>query len=470
MKPIWALWASRAAVVLLLGLGLGCVSALAQAAPRGGYANGAPAQPDGGRLLVHVIEVKGVINPLTVRYLERALAGAERAGAGLLILQLDTPGGLDTSMREMTQAMLAARLPIVVYVAPAGARAASAGMFLALAAHVAAMAPGTNIGAAHPVAMGAQLDEVTAKKVSQDAAATARALAVQRGRSGEWAEKAVLESASLTAEEAVQHGLVDLLAVDFADLLAQLDGRPVSTALGSVTLSTRGAAAQTIPMNFAERLLHIITDPNIAYLLLILGLYGLIIEFQTPGFGLPGAVGVIALVLAFVALGSLPLNWAGLGLILLGVILLLVEVFSPGFGAVGTAGVVMFALGSLMLYRPFGPVSPVLPRISVNPWLVAGVTGATAALFFFAVGKGLRAQRIPVISDVRRRLVGAIGQATTDLAPVGTAQIGSELWTAVADEGQPIPAGTAIEVLAVEGIRLRVRRVAEALPKTEPGG
>lgn len=469
MKPAWVLWASRAAVVLLLSLGLGCAPELSQAAPPGGYAGGS-AQPNGGRPLIHVIQVTGVINPLTARYLERALAGAERAGAGLIVVQLDTPGGLDTSMREMTQAMLAARLPVVVYVAPPGARAASAGMFLALAAHVAAMAPGTNIGAAHPVAIGAQLDEVMAKKVSQDAAATARALAAQRGRSGEWAEKAVLESASLTAEEAVQHGLVDLLAVDFADLLAQLDGRPVITALGSVTLSTRGATAETIPMNFAERLLHVITDPNIAYLLLTLGLYGLIIEFQAPGFGLPGGVGVIALVLAFVALGSLPLNWAGLGLILLGVILLLVEVFSPGFGAVGTAGAVMFALGSLMLYRPFGPVSPALPAVSVNPWLVAGITGGTAAFIFFAVGKGLRAQRLPAINDLPRRLVGAAGQATTDLAPVGTAQIGSELWTAVADGPQPIPAGGEIEVLAVEGIRLRVRQATKSLPKAEPGG
>lgn len=470
MNPVQVAWVSQIAVVLLISLGLGFTPVSSAAALLGTHADVVGAQPTPGPPPVHVIEVKGVINPLTVRYFERALADAERQGAGLLVLQLDTPGGLDTSMREMTQALLAARIPVVVYVAPPGARAASAGMFLALAAHVAAMAPGTNIGAAHPVAFGAQLDEVTAKKVAQDAAATARSLAVQRGRNGEWAEKAVLESASLTAEEAQQHGLVDLVAVDMADLLAQLDGRPVITRLGSVTISTRGAATETIPMNFAERLLHIITDPNIAYLLLTLGLYGLIIEFQTPGFGLAGAVGVIALALAFVALGSLPLNWAGMGLILVGVILLLVELFSPGFGAVGTTGLIMFALGSLMLYRPFGPVSPVLPRVSVNPWLVAGITAGTAALIIFAVGKGLRAQRLPSISDVRRRLVGAVGLATTDLAPVGTAQIESELWTVVADGQQPIPAGTEIEVLAVEGVRLRVRPVAEAPPKAETGG
>jgi membrane-bound serine protease (ClpP class) len=440
-------------IICLVGLALGLTPALAQSQP-----------------MVHVIEIKGVINPLTARYLERALAEAEREAAGLLVMRLDTPGGLDTAMREMTQAMLAARVPVVVYVAPTGSRAASAGMFLALAAHVAAMAPGTNIGAAHPVALGGELDETMAQKVAQDAAATARALAAQRGRSTEWAEKAVLESISMTESEALERGLIDIIAVDLDNLLAQLDGREVITPAGLVTLHMRGVVVVAAPMNFAERLLHVITDPNIAYLLLILGMYALIIELQSPGFGLPGATGVIALALAFVALGNLPLNWAGLGLIVLGVILLLVEAFSPGFGVAGVAGLVMFALGSLMLYRPFFPVSPTLPAVTVNPWLVAAITGGTAALIFFAVSQGLKAQRAPAISDVPRRMMGAIGQATTDLAPVGAAQIGSELWTAVAEGSETIRAGEPVMVIAVEGITVRVRRVVQTLPDTQTGG
>ena len=439
-----------AGVFLIGGLALGLAMMAAQA-------QAAQGQPPP----IHVIEIKGVINPLTARYLERALAEAEREGAGLLVMRLDTPGGLDTAMREMTQAMLAARVPVAVYVAPPGARAASAGMFLTLASHVAAMAPGTNIGAAHPVSLGEQLqqDEVMATKVAQDAAATARALAVERGRNAEWAEKAVLDSASLTSAEALEHKVIDLIAVDMNDLLAQLDGRVVTTAAGEAILRTHGAAVVDVPMNFAEQLLHVITDPNIAFLLITLGLYALLIEFQAPGFGLPGAVGIIALALAFVAFGSLPLNWAGLGLIVLGIILLAVEAFSPGFGALGVSGLVMFALGALMLYQPFGPASPALPAVAVNPWLVAAITLTTGALVFFAVGKGLQAQRAPAISDVPRRMIGRTGQATIDLAPVGTAQIGSELWTAIANDGQPIQAGESVVVVAVEGITVRVRRV-----------
>jgi membrane-bound serine protease (ClpP class) len=408
---------------------------------------------------IHAIDVTGVINSLTARYLERALAEAEQAGAELLVMRLDTPGGLDTAMREMTQAMLAARVPVAVYVAPSGARAASAGMFLTLAAHVAAMAPGTNIGAAHPVSLGEQLDAVASEKAAQDAAATARTLALQRGRSAEWAEKAVLESVSLTSAEALDRGLIDIIAVDMNDLLAQLDGRAVTTAAGSVTLHTRGALVVDAPMNFAERLLHVITDPNIAYLLLTLGLYALLIEFQAPGFGLPGTVGVIALVLAFVAFGSLPLNWAGLGLIALGVILLIVEALSPGFGAAGVAGLIMFALGSLMLYQPIDPAAPTLPAVMVNPWLVALITTGTGAMILVAVRKAIQAQRAPAASDVPRRLVGLSGPVKTDLNPIGTAQIGSELWSAVAAGGEPIRAGEVVEVVAVDGLTLRVRRV-----------
>lgn len=453
--------AFRLTVLARLGAGVFLVGSLVMIAVQ---AQAAQSQPPP----IHMMEIKGVINPLTARYLERSLAEAEREGAGLLVMRLDTPGGLDTATREMTQTMLASRVPVIVYVTPPGARAASAGMFLTLASHVAVMAPGTNIGAAHPVSLGEQVqpDETMSNKIAQDAAATARALAAERGRNADWAEQAVLESKSLTSAEALELRVIDMIAVDMDDLLSQLDGRVVMTAAGEVTLHTRGAEVVDAPMNFAERLLHIITDPNIAFLLVTLGLYGLLIEFQTPGFGLPGAVGIIALVLSFVAFGSLPLNWAGLGLIALGIILLAVEVFSPGFGATGAAGLVMFALGALMLYRPFGPVAPTLPAVSINPWLVVAITGATGLLMLFVLRKGLQAQRAPAITDMQK-FIWMVGQATTDLTPIGTAQIGSELWTAVADGDQPIRAGERVMVVAVDGIMLRVRPAASALPKNE---
>jgi membrane-bound serine protease (ClpP class) len=430
----------------------------------------AMAQTQNESLPVHVIEIKGVINPLTARYLERALAEAEQAGAGALIVRLDSPGGLDTAMREMTQAMLSSRVPVIVYVAPSGARAASAGMFLTIASHVAAMAPGTNIGAASPVSLGGELDSVAYEKAVQDAAATARTLALQRGRSAAVAEKTVLDSVSLTSDEALEQGLIEIIAPDMTDLLRQLDGREVTTAAGSVTLNTEDAAVKDTPMNFAEQLLHVITDPNIAYLLLTLGLYALLIEFQAPGFGLPGAVGVIALVLAFVAFGSLPLNWAGIGLIVLGVILFIVEAASPGLGATGIAGLIFFALGSLMLYQPIGPASPIMPTVTVNPWLVAGVTVGTGVLFFWAVGNALKAQRAPAVSDVSQRLIGTIGEVTTEIAPYGTVQVGSELWSAVAEGEELIGAGERVEVIAVEGLVLKVRRITSVQSIHPTGG
>lgn len=298
-----------------------------------------------------------------------------------------------------------------------------------------------------------------AGKVAQDAAATVRALALERGRNPEWAEKAVLDSLSYTYAEALEHGLIDLIAVDLPDLLTQLDGRTVKTAAGAVTLQTADSTITETPMNFAERLLHLITDPNIAFLLLTLGLYGLIIEFQAPGFGLAGGVGVIALALAFVAFGSLPLNWAGVGLIVLGAILLAAEAFSPGFGAMGMAGVAMFALGALMLYRPFTPTAPSLPVVAVNPWLVATITGLTALLLLWVVRLGLKAQRLLPVTDIAHRLAGATGTAVTDLTPVGTAQIESELWTVVAEGAQPIRTGDKIVVTAMKGVTLQVRPV-----------
>ncbi len=461
---------TAARTLVLIGLTLGL--ALIQA-DHAGAATRAPTAGDRSPR-IHLIEVTGVINPLTTSYLQRALAEAERDSAELVIMRLDTPGGLDAAMREMTQVMLSSPVPVAVYVSPAGARAASAGMFLTLAAHVAAMAPGTNIGAAHPVALGAEVDETRMQKIAQDAAAMARSLAAARGRNPEWAERAVLDSISLTSAEALQHGLIDLVAADMDDLFVQLDGRLVNTVAGPVALRTAGAQTVPAPMNFAERLLHIVTDPNIAYLLLSLGAIALVIELQIPGFGLPGAVGVISLALAFVAFGSLPLNWAGIALIAPGILLIVVEVLSPGFGAPGLAGIAFFALGSLMLYRPFTPPTPTMPVVAVSPWLVGGVTASVTAFLFLAVGKGLRAQRLPVLSDAAQRLAGAEGFVRTEVGranAVGVVQIGSETWSAIADAAEdgalPIRVGERVAVVGVKGIALRVRRVGTPGPDTD---
>jgi membrane-bound serine protease (ClpP class) len=404
---------------------------------------------------VQVLTVRGVINPLTTSYLKRALQRAEAEGAAAVVLQLDTPGGLEGAMREMTQAILNSPLPVVVYVAPAGARATSAGLFITLAAHVAAMAPGTNIGAAHPVTLGGEVEPAMVDKMVSDAAATARALAQQRGRDPNWAEKAVRESVSMTASEARARGVVDLIAPDLETLLEGIDGRTVETTQGKVTLSTRGAGVVAVPMNLIEQLLHVITDPNLAYLLLVLGMWALIIEFQEPGVLVPGISGAIMLVLAFAALGSLPLNWAGVAFLILAAILLVAELYEPDFGVLGVGSLVAFVLGSLLLFRPFVPPSPVMPAVEVNPWLVAATVGGMAALACLALGAGLRAQRIPALGGPGR-LVGQRGWATTDLTPEGTVQVGGELWTATAEE-VPIAAGEAVEVIAVERVKLRVR-------------
>lgn len=260
---------------------------------------------------VQVMMIDGVINALTERYLAEGLRDAARAQAELVVVRLNTPGGLVTSTRTMTEAILTAPVPVAVYVSPPGARAASAGMFLTLAGHIAAMAPGTNIGAAHPVGLGGRMDPVATEKLVNDAAAMARAFATARQRNAEWAERAVRESVSISATEALEHGVIDLLASDLDELLRRLDGRDIVTVSGSVTIRTAGATVVERSMSLPSRLLQAVTDPNIAYLLFTVGIIGLIAELYNPGVLLPGILGAISLIVAFVAFGSLPINWAG---------------------------------------------------------------------------------------------------------------------------------------------------------------
>src|SRR3989475_1144179 len=299
---------------------------------------------------VATVVIDGVISPVTLRLIESALTRAKAGGAQALVIQLDTPGGLERSMRAICQRLLNAEIPVVVWVGPTGARAASAGVFITMAAHVAAMAPATNIGAAHPVSVGGSVDKESMRKVENDAAAFIRTIALEGGGSGGWGEKAVRQSVSVTERAAVRLKVVDFLADSIPDLLTKLDGRTVKTSQGPVTLATREAVAKPIEIGFRDRVLAVITDPNVAYVLMMLGTLGLIFELSTPGAVLPGVIGGISLILAFFAFQSLPINFAGLLLILFAIVLFIAEVKVTSHGVLAIGGIVAMAPGSLMLY------------------------------------------------------------------------------------------------------------------------
>ena len=396
---------------------------------------------------VSTIKLEGVISPVTVRLVEAALARAQAERAGALVIELDTPGGLERSMRAICQRLLNAEVPVIVYVAPTGARAASAGVFITMAAHVAAMAPATNIGAAHPVALSGGVDKESMKKIENDAAAFARTIAVERGRNAEWAEKAVRQSVSVTEREAVKLKVVDLVADSLPDLLDKIDGRVVKTVKGPVTLATRGAAVKPIDIGFRDRLLNVITDPNVAYILMMLGMLGLFFELSNPGVVLPGVIGGISLILAFFALQTLPINYAGLLLILFGIALLIAEIKVVSHGILAMGGIVAMALGSLMLYE--APEAGF--RVS---WLVIIPTVAVSAgIFLFALTAGVRAlARRPQLGA--EALVGATGTAYGALAGEGQIKLQGEIWRAVTE--RPIADGTPVRVVGVDGLTLRV--------------
>ncbi|HEY63993.1 MAG TPA: nodulation protein NfeD [Caldilineae bacterium] len=405
--------------------------------------------------LIMVLEVRGVIDPVVAQYVERGIRAAHDENASLVVIQLDTPGGLDTAMRKIVQAILNSDIPIVVSVAPSGARAASAGVFITMAAHVAAMAPGTNIGAAHPVDMSqGEMPATMEDKVTNDAVAYVRAIAEQRGRNADWAEQAVRQSASLTAQAAREQDVIDLMAEDLPALLKMLDGYPVSLNGEEVVLQLESPTIEPYAMTWFERAAHGLIDPNIAYILLTLGTLALIAEFYNPGAILPGVSGVIALVLAFIALGSLPVNWGGVVLIIIALAFFLADIKVPGF-ALSVAGVISFILGSLFLFSPFTPTPPTMPRLSVSPWLLVTMTAIIVGFFTIAVTAGLRAQRRASLTGTHM-LVGQTGIVLSDLNPRGVVQVQSETWTAITAEG-PIPAGETIKVIGVDGLHVLVR-------------
>jgi membrane-bound serine protease (ClpP class) len=402
---------------------------------------------------VATIQVDGVISPVTVRLVETALARAQADRASALVILLDTPGGLERSMRLICQRLLNAEIPVIVYVSPTGARAASAGVFVTMAAHVAAMAPATNIGAAHPVAVGGGVDKESMRKIENDAAAFARTIAIERGRNPDWAEKAVRESVSITERDAVRLKVVDLVADSVPDLLDKIDGRTVKTTRGAVALQTKGAAVTAIEIGFRDRLLNVITDPNVAYILMMLGMLGLFFELSNPGVILPGVIGGISLILAFFAFQSLPINYAGLLLILFGIALFIAEINVVSHGVLAIGGIVALSLGSLMLFDA--------PEVGfrVSWWVILPTVGATAGIFLVVVASSIRALRArsPVGAPA---LLGQTGVAREPLAPEGHVLVHGELWRAVA-RGTPVEAGSRVRVVDVNGLTLIVEKTGE---------
>ena len=406
-----------------------------------------PAEPAGKGVLVATIAAP--IGPVTADYLSSVIARAEEEDPALLVVELDTPGGLDSAMREMVQAILKSRVPVAVYVSPQGARAASAGVMITLAADVAAMAPGTNIGAAHPVNMGGgAMDNTMSRKVENDAAAYARSLAAGRGRNVDWAESAVRESASLSEKDALDRKVVDLIASSLPDLLARIDGREIRKGDGTVTLRTKGAPVTRVPMGLRHRVLSALANPNIAYILMMIGVYGIYFELASPGAVFPGVVGGISLLLAFYALQTLSANYAGFLLILLSLLLFFLELKVQSHGALAIGGIVSMALGSLMLFR--ASADPYL-RVS---WTVLGTMVALSAVFFAAVISLAVRSQLRKPSTGSEGMVGEVGEAVTDIDGRGKVHVVGELWDARSD--RPVRKGDAVIVKGLDGMTLIV--------------
>jgi membrane-bound serine protease (ClpP class) len=406
---------------------------------------------------VHVVKVRGVINPPVADYLQRSLDQAARERASLLVILLDTPGGLENAMRQINQKILASPIPVAVFVHPSGSRAASAGLFILMASHTAVMAPGTNTGAAHPVGINGETDEIASSKAVNDAAATIRALAIERGRNAEWAERAVRESVSITAEEALAMNVIDLIAVDLEDLLQKIDGRIVETSAGELRLNLEGKPVKEFPMTFPEQLLHVISDPNIALILLSIGSIGILAELYNPGALFPGITGVIALLLAFFSLGNLPTNWAGVAFIVLAMTLLIAELNTDGTGILGTGAVVAFLLGALILFRPFTPASPVLPRIGIDPWVIASTTAGMAALVLFLSRQVVRSRNLPVKTGTER-FIGQNAVVFRELKPEGRVWFDGQSWYARlnANQTKTAPEGQKVRIIGIERLTLIV--------------
>ncbi|NSX17716.1 nodulation protein NfeD [Cupriavidus taiwanensis] len=431
---------------------------------------------------VYVIPLKGAVSPASASFVLRGMARAREAGAQLVVLQMDTPGGLDASMRDIIQAILASPVPVATYVSPGGARAASAGTYILYASHLAAMAPGTNLGAATPVQVGIggpqkpdalpgaspasapasapASGDAMARKQLHDASAYIRGLAQLRGRNAEWAERAVRESVSLSADEALAQRVIDVVAADLPALLAQLDGRKLTTAGGKAsTLHTRNAPSVTLEPDWRNRFLAVITEPSVALLLMMIGIYALIFEFSTPGMVVPGIVGAICLLLALFALHMLPVNYAGLALVALGIGCMVAELFLPTFGALGVGGIIAFAFGAVML------IDTDVPGFGVPLPMVLAMSALSAVFVFGMSAMLMRSRKRPVVSGADT-LVGSRGELIDDLRDEGWATVRGETWRV--RSATPLARGTPVLVTARHGLVLEVIAAGNAAPAPLP--
>lgn len=431
------------------------------------------------RLDGHIIQltIEDAIGPATDDYIERALESANKQKAELVVIRIDTPGGLDTAMRGIVKNITNSSVPVVSYVAPTGARAASAGTFILYASHIAAMAPGTNLGAATPVQIGRlpqpgekkknqdrekekkdkpetiASDDTMKNKVINDAVAYIRGLAELHGRNQDWAEKAVREAASLPASDALKLNVIDIIAINMADLLKQVEGREVKVQGQKRTLHTSGRVIQQIEPDWRSRLLSVITNPNIAYILMLIGIYGLIFELSNPGAIVPGTIGAISLLLALYSFQMLPINYAGMALILLGVALMVGEAFAPSFGMLGIGGVIAFVFGSIIL------MDTQVPGFGIDTSVIIAFAATSALIFIFVIGMAIKARRRPVVSGLEE-LTGGTAIVIADFEHKGTVSIHSENWNAISNV--PLHEGQRVKVIRIKGLTLEV----EPLEKT----
>ncbi len=423
-------------------LGVLAVILIAAVSMSGGDAAASPAQ-------VRVIPIDGVIDPVMADFVTGNIDQARQDKVQAIVLELDTPGGLDESMRQIIKKMESTPLPVIAYVAPSGARAASAGTFICMAADVAAMAPGTNLGAAHPVGIGADPSTEEGRKVINDAAAYIRSLAQANDRNADWAELAVRQSVSLTADDALSQKVIDFKADNLNSLLNQING--FKTKAKGITLKTAGAATSEAGMSLQEKFLHLLLDPNVAYLLFILGLIAIAYEFLHPGVSIGAIIGVIALIMSFYALYILPVNYVGVALILLGVILFAAELYVPAHGALTLGGAASLLIGSLFLFN----TSASFLKVSLALDIV--LAALAAAFFVFVARAAFRARRLPA-RNPKSALIGMTGVTRTDLAPLGQVFVNGEIWSAESEAGESIEKGEEVEVTGVSGLMLKVRK------------